>query len=221
MMGIGRREFLKLTSLAFLGVSIDPLKAVLTNNNIYVNKKLGVYFVKPQNWAFIAVKDFGKLKEKQLIGLGLKEDSDEIWKELDDPICIITKFHEDKPEYYGVFSPTIILNITPKSEFEYLGCRTFQEVIEISNKGISSILKGFKVIKKYKPYKISNVTFYEYDAEYLFENIEIDNPLPVEIKALKAEHNGFYYEFDFHQSKSQNQTAEIEFEKFAQSIKLI
>lgn len=220
-MGIGRREFLKLTSLAFLGVAIDPLKAVLTNNNIYVNKKLGIYFVKPKDWDFIAVKDFGKLKEKQLIGSGLKEDSDELWKELDDPICIITKFYEDKPEYYGVFSPTIILNITPKSEFEHLGYKTFREVIEISNKGISSVLKDFKVIKKYKPYKISNVTFYEYDAQYLFENIELDYPLPVEIKTLKAEHNGFYYEFNFHQSKAQNQTAEIEFKQFARSIKLI
>jgi len=220
-MGIGRRKFLKLTSLAFLGVAIDPLKAVLTNNNIYVNKKLGIYFVKPKDWVFIAVKDFGKLKEKQLVGSGLKEDSDELWKELDDPICIITKFYENKPEYYGVFSPTIILNITPKSEFEHLGCKTFREVIEISNKGISSVLKDFKVIKKYKPYKISNVTFYEYDAQYLFENIELDYSLPVEIKALKAEHNGFYYEFDFHQSKVQNQTAEIEFKQFAQSIKLI
>jgi len=79
-MGIGRREFIKLISLGFLGIVTDPLKAVLTNDNIYINKKLGIYFVKPQYWGFIAVKDFGNLKEKQLIGSGIQEESDEIWK---------------------------------------------------------------------------------------------------------------------------------------------
>ncbi|MCX8531470.1 hypothetical protein [Chryseobacterium luquanense] len=207
--------------MSFLGVAIDPLKAVLTNNNIYVNKKLGIYFVKPENWGFIAVKDFGTLKNKQLIGSGLEEDSDEIWKELGDPICMITKFYENAPEYYGIFSPTITLNVTPKSELEYLGCVTFEEIIEMSAIGTSSLLKDFKIIREYIPYTINNIKFHEFDAEYLFEHIEIDKPLLVELKILKTEHNGYYYDFNFHQSKTQNQTAEVEFQKFISSIQLI
>jgi hypothetical protein len=48
-MGIGRREFLRLTSISLAGLATDPLKAVATNNNIYVNKKLGILFEKPSD----------------------------------------------------------------------------------------------------------------------------------------------------------------------------
>lgn len=220
-MGIGRRQLIKLSSLALAGLTVDPLNAVAINDNVYVNKKLGILFHKPKNWGFISVKDFGKIKSEQIIGEGLEDSQEEIWEELGDPICIATKYYEDKPEYKGVFSPTITLNITPKEELEDLGHETFEELMEMSEFGTSMILKDFKVIKKYDPYFISKCKFYEYDAEYLFEHIEINEPLKVELKVLKAEHNGFYYDFNCHQSKAQNQLANIEFEEFKKSIKLI
>jgi hypothetical protein len=220
-MGIGRREFLRLTGVALAGLAIDPLKAVAINDNIYVNKKLGILFEKPSDWGFVAVKDFGRIKNEQVIGLGLDETSEEIWEELGDPICITTKYFQDKPEYKGVFSPTITLNITPKQELEYLGHETFEELMEMSEYGVSHLLKDFKVIKRYDPILISNCKFYEYDAEYLFEHIGIDEPLKVELKVLKAEHNGFYYDFNCHQSKTQSQIADEEFEKFKWTIRLI
>ncbi|HMQ08871.1 MAG TPA: hypothetical protein PKC30_16340 [Saprospiraceae bacterium] len=128
------------------GLTVDPLKAVAINNSIYVNKKLGLLFEKPNDWGFIAVKDFGKIKSEQVIGMGLEETADEIWEELGDPICIATKYNQDKPEYKSVFSPTITLNITPKQEFEYLGHITFGDLIEMSEYGVSQLLKDFKVV---------------------------------------------------------------------------
>ena len=220
-MGIGRREFLRLTSIALTGLAIDPLKAVAINDNIYINKKLGILFEKPKDWGFIAVKDFGKIKSEQIIGHGLEETADEIWEELGDPVCIATKYYQDKPEYKGVFSPTITLNITPKHELEYLGYETFDELMEMSDVGVSRLLKDFKVVKYYDPIILNNVKFYESDAEYYFEHIEIDEPLKVELKVMKAEHNGFYYDFNCHQSKTQNQVADKEFEDFKWTIKLI
>lgn len=220
-MGIGRRQFIKLASLALTGLAVDPLNAVAIHKNAYVNKKLGILFYKPQDWDFIAVADFGKLKSEQIIGEELEESQEEIWEELGDPICIATKYAEDIPEYKGVFSPTITLNITPKAELEDLGCETFEELMEMSELGTSMILKDFKVIKKYDPYFISNCKFYEYDAEYLFEHVDIDKPLKVELKVIKAEHNNYYYDFNCHQSKTQHQYADKEFQEFKKSIKLI
>jgi hypothetical protein len=220
-MGIGRRQFLKLSSLALVGITTDPLNAVAVNDNVYVNKKLGILFYKPKNWGFVAVKDFGQIKNEQIIGEGFGDSQEEIWEELGDPICITTKYYEDKPEYKGIFSPTITLNITPKEELAELGHNTFEELMELSEVGTSMFLKDFKVTKKHEPYLISNCKFYEYDAEYLFEHIEISEPLKVELKVLKAEHNGFYYDFNCHQSKAQNQLANMEFEEFKKSIKLI
>lgn len=220
-MGIGRRQFIKLSSLVLAGLTADPLNAVAVNGNVYVNKKLGILFHKPKNWGFIAVKDFGKIKSEQIIGEGLEDFQEEIREELGDPICIATKYYEDKAEYKGVFSPTITLNITSKEELEDLGHETFEELMEMSQLGMSMILKDFKVVKKYEPYFISNCKFYEYDAEYLFEHTAINEPLKVELKVLKTEHNRFYYAFNCHQSKTQNQLADIEFEEFKKSIRLV
>ncbi|MEJ7739620.1 MAG: hypothetical protein WKF97_19520 [Chitinophagaceae bacterium] len=220
-MGIGRREFLRLTSLAIGGVAVDPLQAVVTTNNVYINKKIGILFHKPSPWGFINVKDFGKLKDSQILGNGWNEIKEEVWEDLGDPVCIATKYYQDRPEYKGLFSPTITLNITPKSELEDLGYESFEELMEMSAYGTSQLLEEFKIIKSYDPYFICGCKFYEYDAEYLFQHIEIDKPLKVELKVLKAEHNGFYYDFNCHQSSAQNQIAHNEFEMFKKSIKLI
>lgn len=220
-MGIGRREFLRLISIASIGLAIDPLQAVAINDNIYLNKKLGIIFRKPENWGFVDIKDFGKIKSEQFIGEGLEDTTDEIWEELGEPICIATKYYKDKPDYKGIFSPTITLNITPRAELEYLGHKTFDELMEMSFNATSLILKDFQIKKRYDPYLISNCKFYEYDTEYLFEHQEISEPLLIELKVLKAEHKDFYYDFNCHQSKTQNQTAVKEFEEFKKTIKLI
>lgn len=220
-MGIGRQEFLRLSGLALAGLAVAPLKAVAINDDAYVNKKLGILFYKPQDWGFISVKDFGKLKSEQIIGTGLDQTADEIWEDLGDPICVATKYYKDLTENKDLFSPTITFNVTPKEELEELGYETFEELIGLSEYGVSRILKKFKVTKRYDPYLISGCKFYEFDAEYLFEHINFKKPLKVELKVLKAEHNGYYYDFNCHQSKAQNQLADKEFDYFKKSIKLI
>ncbi len=220
-MGLGRREFLQLTSSALAGLAVNPLQAVITTRNIYINKKLGILFHIPISWGFINVKDFGKLKDEQIIGEGWLENRDELWEALGDPICIATKYYQDRPKYKGLFSPTITLNITPKSELVDLGHDSFEELMEMSLYGVTQLLKDFIVIRRHEPYNICGCNFYEYDAEYFFEHIEIKNPLKVELKVLKAEHNGFYYDFNCHQSSSHNQSAHRQFEAFKKTIKLI
>ncbi|RYY70844.1 MAG: hypothetical protein EOO13_05170 [Chitinophagaceae bacterium] len=220
-MGIGRREFLRLTALALGGLVIDPRQSVVTNQDAYVNKKLGILFYKPDPWGFMYVKDFGKLRDGQILAEGWDTAKDLIWKELGDPIVIATKYYEDLPEYNGIFSPTITLNVTPKSELEDMNIRDYDEFLGMSEYGTSRLLKNFTVVKRYEPYTISGCRFYEFDAEYLFEHIDLKKPLMAELKSIKAEHNGFYYDFNCHQSAEQNQIATIEFEEFKQSIKLI
>ena len=218
-MGIGRRQFLKFASAALIGIAVDPLQSVIINKNAYVNRKLGIMFQKPSKWGFLNVKDFGRLKNEQILGNGWNDNKEEVWKEIGEPICIATKYYQDLPEHKGVFSPTITLNVTHKSELDDI--ESFEELIELSELGVSQILEQFKVIKRYEPYKISGCKFYEYDAEYLFEHVELDRPLKVELKVLKAEHENFYYDFNCHQSITANQTAHKEFEAFKKSIKLI
>ena len=220
-MGIGRRNFLKFTGLALTGVVVNPLQSVIVNDDVYVNRKLGILFYKPIGWGFVAVKDFGKIKQEQILANGWDDSKDEVYEDLVDPICIATKYYEDIPENEKKFSPTITLNITHKSELIDLGYESFEELMELSLLGVSSLLKDFRVVRKYPSYELSGSKFYEYDAEYMFEHVDLVEPLKVELKVLKTEHNDYYYDFNCHQSTSQNQIASKEFEDFKKTIKLI
>lgn len=220
-MGLGRREFLRLMSLALAGLAVDPLKAVVTNENVYVNKRFGIMFNKPEGWSYIHVQDFGRLMEDQILPEWIEEEKEEVWRELGSPICIATKYPLDLPEYKGVFSPTITLQVTPKSEIEALGFHSFEEVLEKSALGTETLLKDFHVRKRHDPQMVNGSILHEFDAEYMFEHVELDGPLKVELKAIKAEHNGCYYDFNCHQSRAQNQIAEREFEEFKNSIQLV
>ena len=212
---------MKFASAALIGATVDPLQSVITNQDAYINKKLGIIFQKPSKWGFLAIKDFGKLKDEQTLGNGWNDHKEEVWEEIGDPICIATKYFQDSPKNEGVFSPTITLHVTHKSELADLALDSFEELMRMSESGTSQLLRQFKVIKRYLPYTISGCTFYEYDAEYLFEHIQLDRPLNVELKVLKAEHGDFYYDFNCHQSSMANQIADEEFENLKRSIKLI
>lgn len=220
-MGIGINKFLKIVEAALSALSIKSLKAVVIDGDVYLNKKLGILFHKPTSWGFVHVKEFGKLKKEQILANGWDAYKDEVWEDLGSPICMITKHYIHTAENKGIFSPTITLNITPKKELKELECESFEEVIALSELGAEQFLKKFKVIKRYEPYYICDCLFYEFDATYYFEHVDIQEPLKIELKVLKIEHNGFYYDFNLHQSNAQNQTAVEEFEAFKQSIKLI
>ena len=167
-MGIGRLEFLRLSGLALTGAMVNPLHAVITGNQVYVNRKFGIMYTIPDTWGFIHVRDFGRLKEEQILGNGWNDFKDEIFEDFGQPICIATKYFQDTPENKGVFSPTITLNVTPKSELDEIGLTDFESVIEASGVGVAEMLRDFKIIKRYHPYMISGCKFYEFDATYLF-----------------------------------------------------
>jgi len=137
-MGIGRRKFLRLASAALIGVSVNPLRAVVTNKDAYVNKKMGIIFQKPSDWGFLHVTDFGQIKDQQILGNGWNDSKEEIWEEIDEPICIVTKYHEGLSEHEKLFSPTITVNVSHKSEYEELGLGSFEELMELSAESIKS-----------------------------------------------------------------------------------
>ena len=221
-MGIGRRSFIKLMTAALAGASVDPLQAVVIHEDWYVNKKLGVIFRKPANWHFIAVKDFGRLKEEQILAEDYDDWKNDIYESLGDPVCVITKYGIDDPKYKGVFSPTIVVNITPKQEVLGIwGNETFEDVIEISKETTAQILQDFRVEKSYGQINLCNCISYEFDAKYTFNHLEMDEPVEVELKVIKVDHGQFFYDFSMHQSLAANQPAESEFLAFKESIEMV
>ena len=219
-MGLGRREFLKLTSIISTGFLINPFKAVITNNDTYLNKKLGIAFNKPPGWYFLNMKDFGDLEDKQVFQLDVENINEVEWDD-NDPICVITKYDNESKSNDGRFSPAIVVDATPKSIYEELGVENFEEFVKSSEYNTSKILKKYKVIKRYAPYEIYGVKTYEVDIRYIFEHQDLKRGFTAEYKSIKFEHNHLYYEINMHFSSFQNEYAEPEYRNFIKSIKLL
>ncbi|MBX2900157.1 MAG: hypothetical protein KF775_10925, partial [Cyclobacteriaceae bacterium] len=218
-MGLGRREFLRLSGLALAGLAIDPLKAVAVNKNYYVNKKFGIILEKPDSWGFIAIKDFGKLFDEQI----LPDDyfnKDEIHEDLGDPAFVITKYWQDTPELKEKFSPTISAYINHKSELGFEP-KSFEDVIELSGRGTGMILKDFERKEIEGPLLISGCNTYISKATYLFEHVELKNPVRTNLKVVMIEHNEHYYFINMHDSDQVNENTQKEFDECIKSIKLI
>lgn len=220
-MGIGRKDFIVQMSVALTGLAISPLSAVAINDDFYVNKRLGMLFRKPHHWGYVGVADFEKLKEKQIINNEFDNSEIDLWQTLGEPACLITKYYEDRPENFGVFSPTIQVFVNHKSEFSDMEYSSFKEFIKISRTGVSMMLKDFKIQEEKEPYLKNGNYFFEYSATYLFEHSEIKGPLEVNLNVIIVEHNNFYYYFNFHDSPAQGQTATNEFDEFKKSLRLI
>lgn len=219
-MGIGRREFVRLASIAIGGLTVSPLQSVVAQNDLYLNRKLGIMFHKPAGWRFVSVKDFGDLKKQQKLDSNWVETYDDPWEELPDPVCIATKYdyEDDDNEVESRFSPTISLQVSHRSEFQ----EWEQDYIEdMSVLHISDMLRDFKVIKYYPLQQISGCPMQEIDTEYLFEHEKLPDPLLVQMKVYKINHNGFFYDFSCHQSEEQGELALREFEMLKKSIRLI
>ena len=220
-MGLGRREFLRLAGIALVGLTIDPLKAVAVNKNYYVNKKFGIILEKPDTWDFIAVKDFGRLLDEQILPDGVELTKKEIIEELGEPAFIITKYWQDTPENKGRFSPTISAFINHKSELE-MENESFEELIRLSGIGTSTLLKDFKQIEVEGPLTISNCKAYIRKATYSLEHIELKGrSIRTKLKVVIIEHNDFYYYINMHDSDEVNENAQHEFAECIKTIKLV
>ncbi|MDT0620859.1 hypothetical protein [Croceitalea vernalis] len=217
----GRRNFLKVTSIALAGLTIDPLRAVTTNNNFYVNRALGLAFYKPNNWHYVKVSDLVELKKKLSLADEWKDIEQYVWENTGEPICIIAKYDQNNPQNIGKYSPSIAVWAEPKSDYEEYN---FEGLVQYSDTMASARMNYIKdsdlINKKYVSTN-GNVSIIEYDLEYTLLHEELSKALRVQTKMVYAEHGSYYYCFDFVDCKEANQVEEDEFNRFREGINLI
>lgn len=219
-MGLGRREFIKLVGLALAGTTVDPLKAIAFNQNYYVNKKFGLILEKPDGWNFISYKDFGKLKEVQLLADDFEPFKDEVWETLTDPVLTIAKYGLNDERYKCKFSPAINIWINHKTEIEEDQYGSFKEIAHESFIGIQQIIKDLEVIQDVTPAVISNSEAYETKSKWLYVNTECNISMRCDMWSFLVDHGDHYYGINMIDSQ-ENQEIETEnFQKFIKTVKL-
>lgn len=202
------------------GLAINPLQSVVADKNVYVNKKLGVLFYKPDNWVFIKVADYGKLLSEEL--------SENEWNDLkvnylddgENIVCILTRYDNNSDNINKIFNPVISLSVTPKSWIEKLGLEKYGLTVKPMGE-IHSDKPGFRTIKKYEIQEISGTDFLQSDAEYLLESKTLNKNFKIETRTFQFEYNDYYLDFQCHQSTELNETAFEEFEKLKNNLRLL
>ena len=214
-MGIGRREFLKFTSLALAGALIDPGQLIFANGDYYVNKELGLGFRKPKVWEFEALSGFPYLDRRQILS-NLDEDESQalIEDHMDTLVAAMTKYSDA----IGKFGPciTIYRNFVDykihKSDMVGMAEEWMQDM--------SLALRDYEYIDLPKNIMVSNCKAMRLKGRYIFEQIRI-KPTLIEDEIIGIEHQDSFYTIHLYDSPHTGEVAHKEFDIFKRSLHLI
>lgn len=220
-MGVGRRNFLKITSTALAGLAINPLQAVVTQNNFYVNKILGLSFYRPQDWYFINVKDFGELKEKTVLSDEWEEFKDIVWESTGEPICLIAKYDQNNPMNHGKYSPSIAVWAEKKSDYEEMDIHTVEDYANSWTLNRIQYIQDPNVIKSEDVKVISGMKSVQYDCDFIAEHQDLPNSYRALCRMIYVEHGDYFYCFDLTDSIEAGETSVSEFKLFTEKINMI
>jgi len=158
--GIGRRKFLKLFGAVIATAATNPLQAVIINDDLYINRTLGLAYKKPLGWHFLSLGSFADIKEKQQL---LDSDTTEMLKAGDDPIAIMSQY----PESSGItFSPSITIYV---ENFELLEGENLQQLVSTLSETYSKALVDYQFIESPKAISVSACEAAEYVSTFIHQ----------------------------------------------------
>jgi len=141
LMEINRRGFLRLLGIASAGLAVDPARAVLARNEVYVNQRLGIAFQAPQRWHFYSVSEMEGMYDAQLFRAEFAE-VEELMSELkNQPLVALGKYPAEQESIHHTFSPSIVIRLELNEEELSL-----EEMISGSDLFLSQWTHGYKSI---------------------------------------------------------------------------
>jgi hypothetical protein len=226
-MGIGRRKFLQLFGATLTMLALQPSEAVAILDDLYINRKLGLAFRKPDGWCFVDIRKMGEIAKGQELDIdGLDADAlfqDE--KEL--PLVAIT---QDELSAQGrEFMPSINFYLHRRDEIaflveamQHLGA-TFPPAENAVNEihAFSKILPEFEVLSEPVERCISDcrAAHYSFACEFRHENL--DKPVRIRVQNLSIIHLPLWHRVNMIDSPYIGKDTTAEFESFVDGLRLV
>lgn len=201
--------------MATAGLAISPSLAVVANNEIYVNKKLGIAFRIPGGWHFYSVQKMHEIFDAQI----LKPDAPligEYLEELKSQSLVSIGMHPpDDGKGNKQFSPSIVLRLEAKDE-----CIEFEDILDDSNSYLESVTNGFRAIENRPVSRICGYRALKGKYGYLFE-AEGMSPTPIIGRSCIIELESHFYTFNMYNSDPENQEIDAMFDQLESSIMIL
>lgn len=208
-------------SVALAGLTIDPTKSVTVNHNYYVNRKLGLGFIKSESWYFEQFKDFGHLKEGIILSNFDDERAEELKAEvLDDPLAIISKYNIHNKS----FNPSIVVHLEKyedmKEDIDNDEYEDLSELLQDLIRECEVIYKDFELLKPPSQVRISECETWKFEAKYLFEHEDIP-PTMVNLETYIIFSDNGLYSIYLQDSPTTGENAQVEFRSFMNSLHIV
>lgn len=209
-MGIGRRQFLKLFGAVIATAVSNPLQAVIVSDDFYINRALGLAYKKPNGWHFLSLEAFADIKEKQQL---LDRETTDKLKSGDDPIAIISQYHESS----GItFSPSITIYV---ENFELLDGENLQELVSTLSDTYSKALVDYKFIVPPQPLSVSRCEASEYVSTFIHQQEDKEALCRHRsIAIIRDRHMNTINMFDY---PALGRTVDQEYVEFKEAFKLV
>ena len=176
-MGLGRREFIRLLGTTVVGLTLDPGPAIALLGNVYVNRKLGIAFQKPQGWFFNHAEAMGNVKDGQVLALDDPDLAEFVRASTELPIVSISEGEVSAQS--SRFTPGINLYVQG-----YVDPPDVLVLAEEDSCDCQDMLRDFQVLAVPERCTLSHCPASETLSAFLFEHKNMPTPVRVRMRTL-------------------------------------
>jgi len=193
---------------------------VYIENDRYHNKLFGISFEIPRDWYILTYNDFDNAFNQQALVGEFEHFKNELYQCISQPSLLISKYSPASEEHNGIISPVVNFSIIAKEpEFRGLTLTEYADLLESENPLGYNMLKNFRITNKGRLFKKDGFEVILYETEYLFEHIETDTAVMVEMYVWNIDFGDFFLDFSMTECKGRGQFAKQDFQNIIESIR--
>lgn len=210
-MGIGRRDFLTMFGATLATLSAIPSPAAAVEDDLYINRALGIAFRKPRGWHFAQLAEMGSIAA----GQQLATDDPEITKYWTDakylPLVTMSRLPLASSAEQFVSAISVFLDHFAVGETNPLA------LAGDDSRAMPSILRDVKVLRPASALSVSLCPAASYDIEFLFEHEKLATPARVRMHTLVIQQEERFYSFRMYDAPQQP----VDERHFIESIRVL
>ena len=168
---ISRRSFLKTFSSALTAATFNPSHAIAVNENLYLNRALGIAIKKPPNWVFEKLQKFDELRKSQMLNDSLDPAIESLIFNSAEPLFV---FGLDSKDYRFQPSGTFYAE-----HFELNGHEHINDVITAEDNLYKTILPDYELKNSMSGILISGFESVRLESTFTFKTEKV---LPISVR---------------------------------------
>ena len=203
-MEIGRREFLAKFGGLLAQLALRPSPAIYQQDDLYINRRLGLAFSRPAGWNFVRLSDMGEMQQGQLLAVDDPEQNQAILRALDLPFVALSPeqllhgaetvgiqfYLAEPPSTVDVVS--VILHETFGKQYKGTPEARFSPPMQVVRRDwqISrGLLDSFCVRSLPEDCATSSCPAAEYTATYEFRHRALPEPRTIRVRTVVVQHH--------------------------------